>query len=55
MPINGHYINHVGQLKLTSVLSGNLVNEARFSFHRDIEDNTDLDLPRCPAMRRSFR
>lgn len=40
-PINGHYINHVGQLKLTSVLSGNLVNEARFSFHRDIEDNTD--------------
>ncbi|HEX4001314.1 MAG TPA: TonB-dependent receptor [Candidatus Acidoferrales bacterium] len=40
-PINGHYINHVGQLKLTSVLTPNLVNEARFSFHRDIEDNTD--------------
>lgn len=40
-PINGHYINHVGQLKLTSVLSGSLVNEARFSFHRDIENNTD--------------
>ncbi len=40
-PINGHYINHVGQLKLTSVLTNNLVNEARFSFHRDIENNTD--------------
>ena len=40
-PINGHYINHVGQLKLTSVLTPNVVNEARFSFHRDIEDNTD--------------
>jgi hypothetical protein len=40
-PINAHYINHVGQLKLTSVLTNNLVNEARFSFHRDIENNTD--------------
>jgi len=40
-PINGLYINHVGQLKLTSVLTSNFVNEARFSFHRDIENNTD--------------
>jgi Carboxypeptidase regulatory-like domain/TonB dependent receptor len=40
-PINAHYVNHVGQLKLTSVLTPNFVNEARFSFHRDIEDNTD--------------
>ncbi len=35
------YTNHVGQLKLTSVLTSNFVNEARFSFHRDIENNTD--------------
>ena len=40
-PINAHYINWVGQLKMTSVLTSNFVNEARFSFHRDIEDNTD--------------
>jgi hypothetical protein len=47
-PVNAHYINHVGELKLTSVLTGNLVNEARFSFHRDIENNTDpTSLPGC--------
>jgi hypothetical protein len=40
-PVDAHYINHVGELKLTSVLSGSLVNEARVSFHRDVEDNTD--------------
>lgn len=40
-PINAHYFNHIGQLKLTSVLTSNLVNEARFSFHRDVENNTD--------------
>jgi len=40
-PINANYSNHVGQLKLTSVLTSNFVNEARFSFHRDIENNTD--------------
>jgi len=40
-PINAYYSNYVGQLKLTSVLTSSFVNEARFSFHRDIEDNTD--------------
>jgi Carboxypeptidase regulatory-like domain len=40
-PINALYQNYVGQLKLTSVLTSNFVNEARFSFHRDIENNTD--------------
>ncbi len=40
-PINALYQNYVGQLKLTSVLTSNFVNEARFSFHRDVENNTD--------------
>jgi hypothetical protein len=40
-PVNAHYYNHVGLLKLTSVLTNNFVNEARFSFHRDVEDNAD--------------
>jgi hypothetical protein len=40
-PINAHYFNHIGQLKLISVLTSNFVNEARFSFHRDVENNTD--------------
>ncbi len=40
-PVDAHYINHVAQLKLTSVLTGNLVNEARIAYHRDVEDNTD--------------
>ena len=40
-PINAYYSNYVGQLKLTSVLTSNFINEARFSFHRDIENNTD--------------
>jgi Carboxypeptidase regulatory-like domain len=40
-PVNADYVNHVGELKLTSVLTSSLVNEARFSFHRDVENNTD--------------
>ena len=40
-PINAHYFNHTGQLRLTSVLTNNFVNDARFSFHRDVENNTD--------------
>jgi hypothetical protein len=47
-PVDAHYINHVGELKLTSVLTSTLVNEARFSFHRDVENNTDpTNLPGC--------
>jgi hypothetical protein len=40
-PINALYENYVGQLKLTTVVTSNFVNEARFSFHRDIENNSD--------------
>jgi len=40
-PVDAHYTNYVGQLKLTSVLSGSLVNEVRGDYHRDVEDNTD--------------
>jgi hypothetical protein len=40
-PVDAHYTNYVAQLKLTSVLTSNLVNEARVAYHRDVEDNTD--------------
>jgi len=40
-PIDALYENYVGQLKLTSVVTSNFVNVARFSFHRDLENNTD--------------
>jgi Carboxypeptidase regulatory-like domain len=43
-PINAHYFNHIAQLKLTSVLTSNFVNEARLSYHRDVENNTDTAL-----------
>lgn len=36
-----YYENYVGQLKLSSVVTSNFVNEARFSFHRDVENNSD--------------
>jgi hypothetical protein len=38
------YTSHVGLLKLTSVLTNNLVNEARFSFHRDVENGQDPNI-----------
>lgn len=40
-PVDAHYTNYVAQLKLTSVITSNLVNEARVAYHRDVEDNTD--------------
>lgn len=40
-PVNANYTNYVSQLKLTSVLTSNLVNEARVAYHRDVENNTD--------------
>jgi Carboxypeptidase regulatory-like domain len=40
-PEDASYTNHVGQLKLISLLTNNLVNEARFSFQRNIEDSKD--------------
>jgi Carboxypeptidase regulatory-like domain len=35
------YTNHVGQLKLVSLLTSNFVNEARVSFQRNIENGQD--------------
>ncbi|HXU21702.1 MAG TPA: carboxypeptidase regulatory-like domain-containing protein [Verrucomicrobiae bacterium] len=43
-PINAYYGNHIAQLQLTSVLTPNLVNQARADYHRDIENNTDPNL-----------
>jgi Carboxypeptidase regulatory-like domain len=43
-PVDAYYGNHVGQLQLQSVLTPNLVNQARFSFHRDIENNSDPNI-----------
>jgi hypothetical protein len=43
-PVDAHYTNYVAQLKLTSVLTSNLVNEARVAYHRDVEDNTDPNM-----------
>jgi Carboxypeptidase regulatory-like domain len=40
-PVDAHYTNYVAQLKLTTVLTSNLVNEARVAYHRDVEENTD--------------
>ena len=38
------YTNHVGQLKLVSLLTSNFVNEARFSFQRNIENGQDPNI-----------
>jgi hypothetical protein len=48
-PIDAYYGNHVGQLELQTIVSANVVNQARFSFHRDIENNSDpnVDLNDC--------
>jgi Carboxypeptidase regulatory-like domain len=35
------YTNHVGQLKLVTLVTSNFVNEARFSFQRNIENGQD--------------
>jgi Carboxypeptidase regulatory-like domain len=43
-PVDAYYGNHVGQLSLQSVLTPNFVNQARFSFHRDIENNSDPNI-----------
>jgi hypothetical protein len=40
-PLDAYYGNHVGQLELRTILTPNLVNDAHFDFHRDIENNTD--------------
>jgi hypothetical protein len=40
-PENATYTTHEGVLKLTSVLTGNFVNEARISFQRNVTNSTD--------------
>ena len=40
-PVNAYYGNHVAQLQLTTVATSNFVNDLRFDFHRDIENNAD--------------
>jgi Carboxypeptidase regulatory-like domain len=43
-PVDAYYGNHVGQLQLQTLVTPNLVNQARFSFHRDIENNSDPNI-----------
>ncbi len=40
-PANVLYENHVGTLRLQSILSNNLINEARFTFQRNVEDASE--------------
>lgn len=40
-PVDAFYGNHVAQFEWQSVLTPNLVNQARFAFHRDMENNSD--------------
>ena len=40
-PVNASYTNWVAQLKLTSVVTTNLVNQFHVDYHRDVENNTD--------------
>lgn len=43
-PLDAYYGNHIGQLELRTILTPNLVNDAHFDFHRDIENNSDPNL-----------
>ena len=38
------YTSHTGTLKLTTILTNNIVNEARFTFQRNVEDATDPNI-----------
>jgi Carboxypeptidase regulatory-like domain len=49
-PENATYTNHVGQLKLVSLLTSNFVNEVRFSFQRNIEDSRDPAITQSCAL-----
>jgi len=40
-PADVKYISHTGTLRLTSILKSNLINEARFTYQRNLEDATD--------------
>ena len=40
-PINALYTNHYGSLRLQSMLTPTFINTAKFTYHRDVENNTD--------------
>jgi hypothetical protein len=40
-PVNAYYSNWVTQLKLTTLVTPNVVNQFHIDYHRDIEDNID--------------
>src|ERR1700728_45762 len=43
-PVDAFYGNHVASLELQSVLTPGFVNQARISYHRDVENNTDPNI-----------
>jgi Carboxypeptidase regulatory-like domain/TonB dependent receptor len=51
-PVDAYYGNHVGSLEWQLVPTSNIVNQARFAFRRDIENNTDPNsaLNSCTAL-----
>lgn len=51
-PVNAYYGNHIGSLEWQWLLSPSVVNQARFGFRRDIENNTDPNttLNSCTAL-----
>jgi hypothetical protein len=40
-PADVVYLSHTGTLRLTSTITNNLINDARFTFQRNLEDATD--------------
>jgi hypothetical protein len=40
-PADVKYLSHTGTLRLTSTITNSLINEARFTFQRNLEDATD--------------
>lgn len=51
-PVDAYYGNHVGQLEWQWLPTSTIVNQARFAFRRDIENNTDPNsgLNACTAL-----
>jgi len=51
-PVDAYYGNHLGQVEWQWLPTGSLVNQARFAFRRDIENNTDPNsaLNACTAL-----
>ncbi len=43
-PVDAYYGNHIGSLEWQWLVSPSVVNQARFAFHRDIENNTDPNI-----------